>query len=237
MNITRRDAVKTIALAAAGAAMTGRRAEAQAPAAGPFTLPDLPYAFDALEPHIDAQTMQIHHGKHHAAYIAKLNEAVAKHPALAARPVENLVRDLASIPEDIRTAVRSHGGGHANHALFWTCLKPGGGGEPAGKLAETLTSTFGSFAGFRDQFKKAALGVFGSGWAWLSLDAGRKLLIESTPNQDTPLSAGREPLLGLDVWEHAYYLRYQNRRADYADAFFNVVDWSFVARRYDELRG
>jgi len=242
MNMSRRDAVKSLALAALGSAVSGRAAEppgaaAPAPAAGPFKLPDLPYAFDALEPHIDAQTMQIHHDKHHAAYIAKLNEAVAKHPDLATRTAEDLIRDLAAIPEDIRTAVRNHGGGHANHTLFWKCLKPGGGGEPAGKLGAAMTATFGSYATFRDQFKKAALGVFGSGWAWLALNADGKLLIEATPNQDSPISSGRRPLLGLDVWEHAYYLRYQNRRADYAEAVFNVLDWGSVGSRYDELRG
>lgn len=198
-----------------------------------YTLPPLPYPYNALEPHIDARTMEIHHTKHHQAYINNVNAALEKHPALAAKSVEDLVRDLAAVPEDIRTVVRNNGGGHANHALFWTILGPNAGGEPGGDLGAAIASTFGSFAAFKEQFGKAATTRFGSGWAWLSYDkkAG-KLVIESTANQDTPLSEGRTPICGLDVWEHAYYLHYQNRRPDYIAAFWNVVDWSKVAERY-----
>lgn len=202
-----------------------------------YTLPPLPYPYNALEPHIDARTMEIHHTKHHQAYINNVNAALEKHPALAAKSVEDLVSDLAAVPEDIRTVVRNNGGGHANHALFWTILGPNAGGEPAGDLGAAITSTFGSFAAFKEQFAKAATTRFGSGWAWLSYDkkAG-KLVVESSANQDTPLSEGRTPICGLDVWEHAYYLNYQNRRPDYITAFWNVVDWSKVAERYQAAK-
>lgn len=198
-----------------------------------YTLPPLPYAYNALEPYIDTKTMEIHHTKHHQAYINNVNTALEKHPALAAKSVEDLVSDLAAVPEDIRTVVRNNGGGHANHALFWTILGPNAGGEPSGDLGAAITSTFGTFAAFKEAFAKAATTRFGSGWAWLSYDkkAG-KLVVESTANQDTPLSEGRTPLCGLDVWEHAYYLNYQNRRPDYITAFWSVVDWSKVAARY-----
>ncbi|NOX56388.1 MAG: superoxide dismutase [Planctomycetes bacterium] len=195
------------------------------------TLPDLAYPYDALEPHIDARTMEIHHTKHHQAYINKLNAALEGHPDLAAKPIDDLIRDLASVPEDIRTAVRNHGGGHANHSLFWTILNPQGGGQPSGELADAIAEACGSFDGFKEKFSAAAAGVFGSGWAWLTVDGGR-LTIETTPNQDSPLSAGRTPILGLDVWEHAYYLKYQNRRPEYISAFFNVINWEEVARRF-----
>lgn len=203
-----------------------------------YTLPPLPYPNNALEPHIDARTMEIHHTKHHQAYINNVNAALEKYPALAAKSVEDLVSDLAAVPEDIRTVVRNNGGGHANHALFWTILGPNAGGEPGGDLGAAITSTFGSFAAFKEQFAKAATTRFGSGWAWLSYDkkAG-KLVIESTANQDTPLSEGRTPICGLDVWEHAYYLNYQNRRPDYIAAFWNVVDWTKVAERYKVAKG
>ncbi|MFN0056680.1 MAG: superoxide dismutase [Planctomycetales bacterium] len=197
----------------------------------PFTLPALPYAYDALAPHIDAKTMEIHHTKHHQAYITNVNNALEAHPALAAKSVEELIRDLAAVPEAIRTVVRNNGGGHANHALFWTLMAPGAGGAPSGALAEAISGTFGSFDNFKAEFTKAAMGRFGSGWAWLTADKGT-LKVESTANQDSPISEGRTPLLGIDVWEHAYYLNYQNRRADYVAAFYNVINWNEVAKRF-----
>ena len=200
-----------------------------------YTLPELPYAYDALEPHIDARTMEIHHTKHHQAYISKVNAALEGHDDLAAKSIEDLVRDLDAVPESIRTAVRNNGGGHANHSLFWTIMSPNGGGAPTGDLAQAIDGKFGSFENFESEFSNAAATRFGSGWAWLSVDGGQ-LLVESTPNQDTPLSEGRTPILGLDVWEHAYYLHYQNRRPDYISAFWNVVDWDAVASRYDAAR-
>ena len=196
-----------------------------------YTLPELPYAYDALEPHFDAQTMEIHHTKHHQAYITKVNAALEGHDDLAAKSIEDLMAGLGSVPADIQGAVRNNGGGHANHKLFWTILGPNGGGEPGGKLGEAITSTFGSFDAFKEQFSNAGATRFGSGWAWLSVDGGA-LKVESTPNQDTPLSEGRTPILGLDVWEHAYYLKYQNRRPDYIAAFWNLVNWDEVASRY-----
>lgn len=196
-----------------------------------YSLPDLPYAYDALEPHIDAKTMEIHHSKHHAAYISKANAALEGHSDLAAKSIEDLVSDLSAVPEAIRGAIRNNGGGHANHSLFWTVMSPSGGGAPSGDLGDAINSTFGSLDAFKEQFSNAAATRFGSGWAWLSVDGG-KLVVESTPNQDTPLSEGRTPILGLDVWEHAYYLNYQNRRPDYITAFFNVVNWDEVAKRY-----
>jgi superoxide dismutase, Fe-Mn family len=196
-----------------------------------YTLPALPYAFDALEPSIDARTMEIHHDKHHAAYVANVNKALEGHPDLAALPVEKLIADLEKVPEAIRTAVRNNGGGHANHTLFWESLGKGKGGEPTGTLGAAITSTFGSFENFKTAFSDAAMKRFGSGWAWLSRDPQGKLLIESTANQDSPIMHGNTPLLGLDVWEHAYYLLYQNRRADYVNAFYNVIDWDAIAKR------
>ena len=196
-----------------------------------FTLPPLPYAYDALVPHIDAKTMEIHHTKHHQAYINNANKALEAHPTLAAKSVEALISDLAAVPDDIRTAIRNNAGGHANHSLFWTVMGPGAGGEPSGALAEAINSTFGSLATFKEKFTAAATTRFGSGWAWLSSDKG-KLVVESTANQDSPLMEGRTPILGLDVWEHAYYLNYQNRRPDYIGAFWNVVNWPEVARRF-----
>jgi len=194
-------------------------------------LPSLPYAFDALEPHIDAQTMQIHHGKHHQAYINNLNTALEAHPDLQAKSVEDLIKDLNALPEAIRTAVRNNGGGHANHSLFWTLMAPNAGGAPTGKAADAIAGTFGSFDAFKEQFAKAGTTRFGSGWAWL-IDAGGKLVIESTANQDSPLMEGKKPILGLDVWEHAYYLKYQNRRPDYITAWWNVVNWDAVNKRF-----
>jgi Fe-Mn family superoxide dismutase len=198
------------------------------------TLPPLPYAFDALEPHIDAQTMQIHHGKHHQAYVNNLNAALEKAPELADKPLDALLKDLNAVPEGIRTAVRNNGGGHWNHSLFWQLMGPNAGGEPTGALGSAITSSFGDFAKFREQFAAAGVGRFGSGWAWLLRD-GDKLSITSSPNQDNPLMDGRAPgdiLLGLDVWEHAYYLKYQNRRPDYIGAWWNVVNWSEVSKRF-----
>lgn len=196
-----------------------------------YTLPALPYPYNALEPHIDARTMEIHHTKHHQAYITNANKALEPHPALAELPVEELIRDLSRVPEDIRTTVRNNAGGHANHSLFWTVMAPNAGGAPTGELAQAIHATFGSFEAFKEKFSAAAMGRFGSGWAWLVVHGG-KLEIMSTPNQDSPLMEGKTPILGLDVWEHAYYLNYQNRRADYVAAFWNVVNWNEVARRY-----
>ena len=196
-----------------------------------YELPELPYPHDALEPHIDARTMEIHHGKHHAAYIANVNGALEDHPDLAGKSVEDLIADLAGVPEAIRGVVRNNGGGHANHSLFWTVMSPGGGGEPTGDLADAINAACGSFAGFKEQFHNAGMTRFGSGWAWLSLDSGN-LVVESTANQDSPLMEGRTPILGCDVWEHAYYLNYQNLRGDYINEFFNVIDWDAVASRF-----
>jgi Fe-Mn family superoxide dismutase len=196
-----------------------------------YTLPPLPYDYNALEPHIDARTMEIHHTKHHQAYINNVNKALEGHPDLAGKPIDDLMRSLSSVPESIRTAVRNNGGGHSNHTMFWTIMKPNGGGEPTGELAEAIKSQLGGFDKFKTDFNNAAATRFGSGWAWLSVDHG-KLLVESSPNQDTPLSEGRTPILGLDVWEHAYYLHYQNRRPDYVAAFWNVINWDEVAKRY-----
>jgi Fe-Mn family superoxide dismutase len=196
-----------------------------------YTLPKLPYAYDALEPHIDAKTMEIHHTKHHQAYIDKANAALEKHPDLAKMQIDDLMRNLSKVPEDIRTAIRNNGGGHSNHSMFWTIMKPGGGGKPSGEVATAIDQKFGSFDKFVEEFNNAAATRFGSGWAWLSVDGGQ-LKVESTANQDTPLSEGRTPILGLDVWEHAYYLKYQNKRPDYAKAFWNVVNWDEVAKRY-----
>jgi Fe-Mn family superoxide dismutase len=196
-----------------------------------FTLPNLPYAFDALEPHIDTQTMQIHHGKHHQAYVNNLNAAIEKAPELAGKSLDELMRGINSVPESVRTAVRNNGGGHWNHSLFWQVMGPGKGGEPTGKLADAIKSAFGDFSKFKEQFAAAGAGRFGSGWAWLINDGG-KLSITSTPNQDNPLMEGKNAILGLDVWEHAYYLKYQNKRPDYITAWWNVVNWDEVAKRF-----
>lgn len=197
-----------------------------------YSTPDLPYAFNALEPHIDARTMEIHHDKHHAGYVAKLNAALEGHADLAGKSIEDLMRGLALVPENIRTAVRNNGGGHANHSLFWTVLSPNGGGQPGGELAAAINAAFGSFEGFKEEFANAAANRFGSGWAWLCVKPGGELHVESTANQDTPLSEGHTPILGLDVWEHAYYLNYQNRRPDYISAFWNVANWDEVSKRF-----
>jgi Fe-Mn family superoxide dismutase len=201
-----------------------------------FKLPELPYDFAALEPHIDARTMEIHHGKHHATYVTKLNAALEKHPALAQKPVEDLLKSLDTLPAEIRTAVRNHGGGHFNHSLFWKLMAPGAGGSPSGALAAAIDKTFNGLAGFQEQFSSAAANLFGSGWAWLVADASRRLSVVTTPNQDNPISQGLVPVLGLDVWEHAYYLKYQNRRPDYIAAFWNVVNWKRVAANLEAAR-
>jgi Fe-Mn family superoxide dismutase len=199
-------------------------------------LPDLPYAFDALEPHIDARTMEIHHDKHHAGYVSKLNAALEGHPDLAAKSVEDLLRGIDQVPESIRTAVRNNGGGHANHSLFWPTMSPNGGGAPSGDLASAIDGAFGSFGDFQTQLSNAAGGQFGSGWGWLVVSGGN-LEVLSTANQDSPLMHGKTPILGIDVWEHAYYLHYQNRRADYVKAWWNVIDWDAVAQRFQAARG
>ncbi len=196
-----------------------------------FELPKLPYAYEALEPFIDAQTMMIHHTKHHQAYLNNLNAALEKHPELGGWSIDDLMVKLAEVPEDIRTAVRNHGGGHWNHAFFWNIMAPNAGGEPVGALAKAIESDFGGFANFKAEFDKAAMGRFGSGWAWL-VEKGDQLAVISTANQDNPLTDGLKPLLGVDVWEHAYYLKYQNRRADYIAAWWNVVNWDAVAKRF-----
>ena len=198
-----------------------------------YTLPPLPYDFGALEPHIDAKTMEIHHGKHHQAYINNLNAALKDHPDHQGKPIEQLIAGLDALPEGIRTAVRNNGGGHANHSLFWQIMKPQGGGEPTGPLAQAITSELGGFAAFKEAFAKAATTRFGSGWAWLVAGKDGKLAVTSTPNQDSPIMEGQTPLLGLDVWEHAYYLNYQNRRPDYITAWWNTINWEEVGRRYD----
>jgi Fe-Mn family superoxide dismutase len=257
--MTRRQALQTTALVtAAVATVPGAFAESPsttAPTARPgqFTLPPLPYAYDALEPHIDARTMEIHHDKHHAAYVANLNKAVADFPDLGKKPVEDLLSDLNAIPEQIRTAVRNNGGGHYNHSLFWQMMKKDGGGEPKSELAKAVEASFGSYSELKAKFADAAMKVFGSGWVWLVLD-GKDLEIASTSNQDSPINPSlmpterlsrmltmihrsQQPLLCLDVWEHAYYLKYQNKRADYIAAWWNVVNWDFVAERYDKLKG
>jgi Fe-Mn family superoxide dismutase len=198
--------------------------------------PPLPYAYDALEPHIDEMTMRIHHDKHHQAYVDNLNKALEGNAELQAKSIESLIKDLSAVPEAIRTAVRNNGGGHYNHSLFWTLMAPNAGGAPEGELAGAIDGAFGSFDGFKEQFGKAAMGRFGSGWAWLCVDDTGKLMITSTANQDCPLSEGLTPILGLDVWEHAYYLKYQNRRAEYVSAWWNVVNWKAVADRFAAAR-
>ena len=240
--MTRRLAVKRmILLSAVSAGASVLRLAQTQPApppasapAGPFKLPPLPYAPDALEPHIDAQTMTIHHDKHHAAYVQNLNKAVADYPDLASKSAEELIGNLAALPAKVQTAIRNQGGGHANHSFFWQLLKKNDGAGPQGELAKAIDKQFSSFANFKQEFTKAAMGTFGSGWAWLSADK-QGLRIESTPNQDSPLSQGRTPLMGIDVWEHAYYLKYQNRRADYVAAFYQVINWDFVAERFQKL--
>jgi Fe-Mn family superoxide dismutase len=201
-----------------------------------FTLPPLPYDYKALEPYIDEQTMRIHHDKHHGTYVTNLNAALEPHSDLQKKSVEELVANLDALPEAIRTPVRNNGGGHVNHTFFWEIMTPGGPKEPAGSLADAIAKTFGDFAQFKEQFAKASIGRFGSGWGWLTLDRSGTLAIESTANQDSPLTSGRTPVLGCDVWEHAYYLKYQNRRPEYVTAWWNVVNWSEVGKRYEKAR-
>jgi Fe-Mn family superoxide dismutase len=240
--ITRRQAIKTTLFTGAILAaqpLRDLRAEpsivptptASPAPAGPFKLPPLPYAYEALEPYIDAQTMHIHHDKHHAAYVEKLNGAVALQPDLGALSIEEILKSLDKVNEPIRKVVRNNGGGHYNHSLFWQMMKPKGGGEPSGELAKAISDKFGSFADFKKKFTAEAGGVFGSGWAWLLLD-GKSLAIDSTPNQDAPISQGKVQLLGIDVWEHAYYLKHQNKRPEYIEAWWNVVNWDFAEERY-----
>ena len=199
-----------------------------------FELPQLPYAYDALEPHIDARTMEIHHGKHHAAYTNNLNNALDSAKELGEKSVEQILADLDGVPDGIRMVVRNNGGGFANHNLFWTIMGPNGGGEPGGALGKAIGSAFGDFAKFKDELTKAAVGRFGSGWGWLAVDSDRKFKVLATPNQDSPISQGMTPVLGVDVWEHAYYLKYQNRRPDYVAAWWNVINWGEVGKRYGE---
>ncbi|MBW4645550.1 MAG: superoxide dismutase [Goleter apudmare HA4340-LM2] len=199
---------------------------------GAIKLPPLPYAYEALEPHIDAKTMQFHHDKHHAAYVNNLNAALDKHPELKSKTVEELLLQLDKVPQDIRKTVQNNGGGHVNHTMFWEIMKPNGGGEPTGEIAQAINQTFGSFAAFKKQFNQAGAGRFGSGWAWLVRDKQGKLQITTTANQDSPISEGSYPILGNDVWEHAYYLNYQNRRADYLEAWWNVVNWDEINKRF-----
>ena len=235
--VTRREALKTIGAGAAAlslstlAAREATSASKMAATTQPFALPKLPYAYDALEPHIDAQTMEIHHTKHHQAYITNANNALKTQPSLHGKSAEEMVRNLNALPEAARATLRNNVGGHLNHAHFWRVLAPKAGGSPRGEIAAAIDRTFGSFDQFKTQFASAAAGRFGSGWAWLALKDG-KLAITSTANQDTPLSDHATPLLGLDVWEHAYYLKYQNRRPDYVTAFWNVVNWDQVAANY-----
>ncbi|WP_435006852.1 superoxide dismutase [Tundrisphaera lichenicola] len=202
-----------------------------------YVLPPLPYDFAALEPHIDAKTMEIHHDKHHAAYVTNLNNALKDHPEFQGKPIEILLAEINSVPEAVRTAVRNNGGGHANHSLFWTLLKPGGGSaEPSGTIAQAIETELGGFTAFKEAFTKAATTRFGSGWAWLVLGKDGKLAVTSLPNQDSPYMEGQKPLLGLDVWEHAYYLKYQNRRPEYIGAFWNIIDWDRVEKLYAEAK-
>jgi len=210
------------------------QATSQTPAAEPsFVLPPLPYAFDALEPYIDAKTMEIHHDKHHGAYVTNLNKAIEGNTELQRFTVDELIAQIDRVPENIRTAVRNNGGGHSNHSMFWTIMKKGGGGEPKGELANAIKSVFGSFSDFKTKFNQAATTRFGSGWAWLFFKDG-KLTLESLPNQDSPIMTGGKPVMGLDVWEHAYYLKYQNRRPEYIEAWWNVVNWDQIAENFAE---
>ena len=241
--ISRRHAIKSTALAGAALAVapvlfaqTNSAPPAAAAVSAPFALPKLPYAYDALEPHIDARTMEIHHAKHHAAYVTNLNKAISEMPGVSGSlALESLLQNLDALPENIRPSVRNHGGGHYNHSLFWQMMKPGSSGAPTGGIDYALTQEFGGVDAFKADFSAAALKVFGSGWCWLTLD-GKELKIETTANQDTPLSAGRKVLLGLDVWEHAYYLKFQNKRVDYIAAWWNVVNWEFVGARFDQAQ-
>lgn len=230
--ITRRDAFKKALLLTGTLAASSWRAFSQA-GSGPYTLPALPYPVDALEPYIDAQTMSLHHGKHHATYVTNLNKALAKSPDLTKRSPEELIRNLKEVPDNLRSNVKNNAGGNVNHTLFWQMMKKNGGGQPKNDLGKAIEAKFGTFAIFKDLFTGAALRVFGSGWAWLVWD-GKELKIETSPNQDNPMMFGRSPVLGIDVWEHAYYIKYQNRRADYVDGFYNVINWDFANELYQK---
>jgi len=236
--LSRRQALKSAGLLSAGFFLSTSltRALAQtAAAAGPHKLPALPYSFSALEPHFDAKTMEIHHGKHHAAYVNNLNKVLADYPDLQKLSPEELCKGLDKVPEKIRTAVRNNGGGHYNHSLFWQCLRKEGGNGPEGPLGEALGELFTDKEQGDKMFTEKALGVFGSGWIWISVTQDKKLMLETTPNQENPLMSGRQPLIGLDLWEHAYYLKYQNRRIDYVKAFVNLVNWEFAAERFEKI--
>lgn len=222
--------MQNLALAGAAGAL------GQTAAQGTFTLPPLPFAYDALEPHVSARTLQFHHDKHHATYVANLNAAVAKHPELAKRTVEDLIAKPDALPADARTAIRNNGGGHANHSFYWQCLRRPGEAGPRGELARAIEKRFGAIDKFKEEMNKAAVGVFGSGYGWLVLDEKQELAVVGLPNQETPLSRGHVPLLTVDVWEHAYYLDYQNRRADHLNAIWNIVNWDFVAEQYRKGR-
>lgn len=226
---SRRDFLQTIS---AGLAISAASGISNAQTTAPFTLPPLPYAADALEPHIDALTMTIHHDKHHAAYVANLNNAVKGQASLAGKSLEQMLGNLNAVPEAVRTAVRNNGGGHANHSFFWTIMKKNGGGQPKGELLAAIEKKFGGFDSFKAALSDAGLKQFGSGWAWLSVDRNKQLSLTATPNQDNPWMNGHSPLVGVDVWEHAYYLRYQNRRADYLAAWWNTLDWDAISGRY-----
>ena len=235
--MNRRESLKLIAGATALLSLGGGRAWAQSPPAGPFTLPPLGYGFDALEPHIDAQTMMIHHDRHHAAYVNNANGLVQRWPELGTTPIEKVLSNLSAAPEAVRTAVRNNVGGHWNHSLFWNLMTPGGAKEPGGDLKSAIDSTFGGVAAMSDKVNAAGGGRFGSGWAWLVVDKDKKLNIISTANQDTPLELGAKAVLGVDVWEHAYYLKYQNRRPDYLKAWWNTVNWTKAAENFKKATG
>jgi Fe-Mn family superoxide dismutase len=235
LTMTRRQLLQTAGAGAAALALSPLAALAQGGQQGGFTLPKLPYPEDALEPHIDAKTMQIHHGRHHQAYVDNLNKALAKHPQLLKMPIDDLLRNITTVPKDIYQAVVNNGGGHYNHTMFWQIMKPRGGGQPNGALARAIDQAFGGWEQFQRQLSQAAISRFGSGWGWLVASKG-KLEILSTANQDCPLMKGQSPILGIDVWEHAYYLKYQNRRADYVKAWWNVINWDAVTERFNQAQ-
>lgn len=231
MTTTRRELMQTVSVGIAAAALVGC---ATAQSGTPLELPSLPYPVDALEPYIDAQTMTIHHDKHHQAYVTNLVKALEGQTELSKKPLNEILANLDAVPESIRTAVRNNGGGHANHSLFWRIMKPNGGGAPKGELLKAVEGKFGSFDKFKEEVSKAGATQFGSGWAWLSVDGSKQLVVSATPNQDTPIMTGSTPILGVDVWEHAYYLKYQNKRADYLAAWWNVVNWDVVNDEYSK---
>lgn len=244
MTLNRRQFLSVLGMGTVSVGMTmitlpngaaGAQAAELSPSGSDFEVPPLPYAYEALEPYIDRQTMKLHHDKHHAAYVKNLNAAIAKHPELREKSLESLLKDLGTVPQDIRTTVRNNGGGHLNHSLFWESMSPDGGGEPVGAIARALQATFGDVVTFKQQFNQAGMAQFGSGWVWLVVTSGGKLQVITTPNQDSPLMQGYRPILGNDVWEHAYYLTYQNRRNEYLEAWWNVVNWAEVNRRFEQV--